>query len=306
MTDTTHSGHAAERDDSGAGWKGYANLIAMVLTSTVVMYFFMYLNIYRWEDFWLSETRAYMSTLMGGTMLAIMLTFMLHMYRSASVNLALYALSVLLFAAGLWLVRSQATVQDGSWMKSMIPHHSIAIMVSERAEITDPRAEKLAREIIEAQEKEIAEMAFLIRDIEENGEAGADFPLGEAEGEAPVMGADEALARPVRAALDLASMTDEEAARGLGAPVACTFSYSAGQNPILAMSSDGAGVVMISGALVRLDPADAEAEGVIGLSSGNLSVALERLEGEDAALVMQIGGEQPLRVGYLGDTTCGA
>lgn len=59
MSDATH-GHRDERSSSRAGtnWKSYANLLAMVLTSTVVMYFFMYWNIYRLEDFVLSETRA--------------------------------------------------------------------------------------------------------------------------------------------------------------------------------------------------------------------------------------------------------
>jgi uncharacterized protein (DUF305 family) len=65
------------------------------------------------------------------------------------------------------LVRSQATVADIAWMKAMIPHHSIAILTSERAAITDPRVRKLAGEIIEAQKREIGEMEFLIRDISE-------------------------------------------------------------------------------------------------------------------------------------------
>src|SRR3546814_9753140 len=55
-------------------------------------------------------------------------------------------------------------------MSAMIPHHSIAIMTSARAEITDPRVRKLADSIIEAQVKEIAEMELLLKDIEENGE----------------------------------------------------------------------------------------------------------------------------------------
>jgi uncharacterized protein (DUF305 family) len=66
---------------------------------------------------------------------------------------------------GFWLVRSQATVGDVAWMKAMIPHHSIAILTSERANIADPRVRKLADDIIEAQRREIGEMEFLIRDI---------------------------------------------------------------------------------------------------------------------------------------------
>ena len=78
-------------------------------------------------------------------------------------------LLVVLFAVALWLVRSQTTVDQVSYMKAMIPHHSIAILTSERARITDPRVRKLAHDIIVAQRREIAQMKYLIADIEENG-----------------------------------------------------------------------------------------------------------------------------------------
>jgi uncharacterized protein (DUF305 family) len=68
----------------------------------------------------------------------------------------------MIFAVSLWLVRSQATIDDVSWMRAMIPHHSIAILTSERAGIKDPRVRKLADGIIEAQRREIREMKALI------------------------------------------------------------------------------------------------------------------------------------------------
>ena len=71
-----------------------------------------------------------------------------------------------MFAVALYLVRSQATVGDVAYMKAMIPHHSIAILTSERADITDPRVRELADGIIEAQRLEIAEMKALIADLE--------------------------------------------------------------------------------------------------------------------------------------------
>ena len=73
-----------------------------------------------------------------------------------------------MFAGALWLVRSQETVSDVSYMKAMIPHHSIAIMTSERAHIRDPRVRELADKIIEAQVREIGEMKQLIADLEAN------------------------------------------------------------------------------------------------------------------------------------------
>jgi uncharacterized protein (DUF305 family) len=51
-------------------------------------------------------------------------------------------------------------------MKAMIPHHSIAILTSQRARITDPRVRKLADQIIESQQREIAEMEGLIAELE--------------------------------------------------------------------------------------------------------------------------------------------
>ncbi len=144
----------------------YWRFAAMIATSTVVMYALMYLNTYGWEHVYWSETRAWMALLMGASMAVIMLSFMLNMYTRRAVNLAIYGGAIAVFAASLWLVRGQATVDDVDYMKAMIPHHSIAIMVSERAQISDPRVRKLADEIIEAQEREISEMKFLSADLE--------------------------------------------------------------------------------------------------------------------------------------------
>jgi hypothetical protein len=115
-----------------------------------------------------------MALYMGATMAVVMLAFMLKMYDDTKKNIAIFVGSALVFALALWLARSQETVQDVAWMKAMIPHHSIAILTSERAEISDPRARRLADEIILAQRAEIAEMEALIADLE-----GADYPEGE-------------------------------------------------------------------------------------------------------------------------------
>ncbi|MDN2579733.1 DUF305 domain-containing protein [Aquibium sp. ELW1220] len=144
----------------------YWRFAAMIATSTVVMYGLMYLNTYAYEHVFWSETRAWMALLMGATMAFIMLGFMLSMYKSVPLNLGIFAGAVVVFAGSLWLVRSQATVDDVDYMRAMIPHHSIAILTSERAQISDPRVRKLADEIIAAQEREIAEMKYLSADLE--------------------------------------------------------------------------------------------------------------------------------------------
>lgn len=144
----------------------YRRFTAMIIVSTLVMFGLMYLNTYQLDHVFFSETRAYMALLMGATMAIVMLAFMTHMLENRSVNLGIAVASCLVFAGSLWLVRSQATVDDVSYMRAMIPHHSIAIMTSTRARITDPRVRKLADGIAETQVREIAEMKQLIRDIE--------------------------------------------------------------------------------------------------------------------------------------------
>ena len=140
--------------------------VGMIATSTVAMYGLMYLNTYAWEHVFWSETRAWMALVMGATMSVIMLGFMWGMYERTFLNLAIVGGSIAVFALSLWLVRSQATVDDVEYMKAMIPHHSIAILTSKRAQISDPRVRKLADEIIDAQEREIAQMKYLAADLE--------------------------------------------------------------------------------------------------------------------------------------------
>jgi uncharacterized protein (DUF305 family) len=159
----------------------YARFAAMIVTATVVMFGLMYLNSYAPDHVWFSQTRAWMAVVMGATMAVVMLAFMLNMYKSSKVNIAIAVVSVVLFAGALWLVRSQETVGDVSYMKAMIPHHSIAILTSRRAHIRDPRVRKLADEIIEAQVREIGEMEKLIADLEKNPvpSDAPDLPPGE-------------------------------------------------------------------------------------------------------------------------------
>lgn len=143
----------------------YRRFGAMIATSTVVMFGLMYLNTYEFAHVSFSETRAYMALLMGATMAVIMLAFMSSMYKSKLVNLGIFAGSAAVFVLSLWLVRSQSTVADVSYMRAMIPHHSIAILTSERADISDPRVRELADGIIKTQLEEIAEMKALIVDL---------------------------------------------------------------------------------------------------------------------------------------------
>jgi len=173
---STDADLAAPEEHDGGGSSGgvhmsYGRFAAMIAASTIVMFGLMYTNTYAWGHVRWSETRFYMAVLMGGVMAIIMLSFMLSMYKSTKMNIGIFVLAIATFAGSLALVRSQVTVQDASWMRAMIPHHSIAILTSERAEIDDVRVCELAKSIIEAQQREIAEMDWLISDISDNGKA---------------------------------------------------------------------------------------------------------------------------------------
>ena len=150
----------------------YAKFFAMIGTSMVAMFILMYVHSYQILDHaWFSETRLFMTLIMGASMMAIMLGFMLKMYKNRKANIAIFIGAAVLLAASIGLVRSQITVSDVDYMEGMIPHHSIAILTSERTQIEDPRVRKLADEILEAQRREIKEMEWLIEDIRANGKA---------------------------------------------------------------------------------------------------------------------------------------
>lgn len=158
--------------DDHASQKSYLRFFAMITTSVVVMFFLMYLHSYQILDHaWFSETRLFMTLIMGAAMMAIMLGFMLGMYKNRKANVAIFVGAGLLLAVSVWLVRSQVTVSDVDYMEGMIPHHSIAVLTSERARIEDLRVRELADEIIDAQRKEIKKMEWLIHDIRANGRA---------------------------------------------------------------------------------------------------------------------------------------
>ncbi len=168
---------AMQQDEKKGGMgMGYGRFFAMIATSTVVMYGLMYLNTYALDHVYFSQTRMWMALYMGAVMAIIMLAFMLGMYSSRKINAAIFAGAIVAFAASLWLVRSQSTVGDLAWMRAMIPHHSIAILTSERADISDPRVRELADAIINAQRAEIAEMQRYIVDLEANGDAAPGTP----------------------------------------------------------------------------------------------------------------------------------
>jgi len=151
-------------------YNNYLKFFLMIGTSVFVMFFLMYAHSYQIIDhFWFSETRLFMALIMGGAMIVIMLLFMLKMYPNKIINAAIIIGGALLLSGSVWFVRSQVTVTDVDYMEGMIPHHSIAILTSEKAMIEDARVRELADGILKAQRREIKEMEWLIKDIRKNG-----------------------------------------------------------------------------------------------------------------------------------------
>ena len=146
--------------------KQYVRFGVMILVSTVVMFGMMYLNVFQWDHIFYSQTRLFMALMMGVVMAMIMLLFMWKMYENKKWNLAILAVSVLVFCGSLFMVRSQTAVDDVKWMKAMIPHHSIAILTSTNAAIKDPEVKELADDIIQTQKEEIEKMKEMIERLE--------------------------------------------------------------------------------------------------------------------------------------------
>ena len=299
---------AREDGKHESGGMGYGRFAAMIATSTVVMFGLMYLNTYLVSHAYWSETRWYMALLMGATMAIIMLAFMLKMYSNKAVNAAIFAGAAIAFALTLWLVRSQATIGDASYMRAMIPHHSIAIITSSRANISDPRVRKLADEIIYAQDKEIAEMRWLIIDLDTGG-----VVQEQQSGSASIVSLEEALSSAHLAVLDPGFLTDADLAQLFPDGPACTFSYTQTSPPVLAIGDDGAAFVKLSGDLVQLDAEDTAAlstgptltaDGItLGLSAPGgdaLLDAFEERQETDLTLSLVAG----LRAGYRGVYGC--
>ncbi len=227
----------------------------MIATSTVVMFVLMYVHTYALDHLYWSETRTWMALMMGAAMAVIMLGFMRSMYPSRAANAAIFVGSVLVFALALWLVRSQATVGQVDYMRAMVPHHSIAILTSERAQITDPRVRRLADEIIEAQRREIAEMKYLIKAL--SGDVATASPPRQPSTAPAVVPARDAVQQAAIEQTDLGELDEAEIDKLFGVDARCEFSYSRTSGPVVAATTaDSAGhargVIKLHGRLVEL------------------------------------------------------
>lgn len=144
----------------------YGRFALMMATSFIIMYGVMFLNAYQFDHVMLSTMRTYMTVLMIAPMAIFMLLYMWGMYKNKVANVAILVISILLFGTTYYMMRNQTGISDIQYMKGMIPHHSSAILTSERADLKNPETQLLAKEIIEAQKREIAQMKELISRLE--------------------------------------------------------------------------------------------------------------------------------------------
>jgi len=144
----------------------YGKFMIMMLVSFLIMYLVMFLNMDKLNHYHTSATRIYMALLMVAPMAVVMMIMMANMYPNKKTNTAIIIGSTVFFAIVLAALRTQTPISDVQYMKAMIPHHSSAIMVSKHANIKDPEVKKLSEQIIQSQEKEIAEMEAMLNRLQ--------------------------------------------------------------------------------------------------------------------------------------------
>jgi hypothetical protein len=155
-TNPAHAGH--EKPDM----KPYVKLALALAISFVVMFVTGYARSAAWDHLYLNANRFYMTGAMVAPMALIMLGVMSSMFNDRRLNAIIAGTATVLTLLFWALVRTQGGVGNEGFLKSMIPHHSAAILVCNEADLTDPRIQQLCREIIAAQEREIAEMKALL------------------------------------------------------------------------------------------------------------------------------------------------
>lgn len=157
MNDHGHDRHATLQHQ-GSGGHAYGMFALNLALSLIPMYLAMFTMIDGWSDYRNNVNMLYMALTMLAPMGVIMLATMGSMYQNKPLNLALYAGLAVLFVASFLATRSQALVDDEQFIKSMIPHHSGAILMCREARLADPELMKLCEEIVKAQRAEIRQM----------------------------------------------------------------------------------------------------------------------------------------------------
>lgn len=141
----------------------YLSLGFQTLVSGIIMYLVMFVMIDGLESFYNNLNMFYMTLMMVAPMVVLMILAMRHMFPSKRANAALLAGSAVIFFGSFLLIRTQTTIGDRAFLRSMIPHHSGAILMCREASISNPQIKRLCDEIIRSQQQEIDEMTGILR-----------------------------------------------------------------------------------------------------------------------------------------------
>jgi uncharacterized protein (DUF305 family) len=164
-----HAQHAARGEshamhaDHARHAHHYRRLALMAVLSFVAMYVLMYAMVNAFDNVLPNFNQFYMAGLMAAPMVLIELALMGMMYPNKRANVAIGAAAVILGVAFWFAIRTQAGIGNEQFLKSMVPHHAGAILMCEKADVSDPQIRKLCAEIIKGQQSEIDQMKTLLR-----------------------------------------------------------------------------------------------------------------------------------------------
>lgn len=140
----------------------YNKLVLLIVINSVLMFLLTYANLASIDHFYPNINRGYMSIIMVSTMFIFMLIVMGNMYSNKNLNRFLYILFAVLLITGIFFIRTQTAIGNVQFLRSMIPHHSSAIVMCEESNLTDPEIVMLCEDIVEAQQEEIALMKEIL------------------------------------------------------------------------------------------------------------------------------------------------
>ena len=140
----------------------YRSLAIQTAIGGVIMYMVMFVMIDRLSSFYNNLNMVYMTLMMVAPMVVLMIVFMPGMFKSKTVNAVLIGSSLVTFFGCFALIRTQTTIGDSAFLRSMIPHHSGAILMCEQAKLPDPKVAALCTNIIKSQREEIAQMKAML------------------------------------------------------------------------------------------------------------------------------------------------
>jgi len=140
----------------------YASLALQTVVSGIIMYLVMFVMIDSLDSFYNNLNMVYMTLMMVAPMVVLMILAMRHMFPSRAANDALLGGAIVIFLGAFALIRTQTTIGDTAFLRSMIPHHSGAILMCREASIRDPEIKALCGQIIRSQAEEIDQMKAIL------------------------------------------------------------------------------------------------------------------------------------------------